>query len=78
MTEGLLLVGCGKMGGALLAGWLASSPRAVSGPIAVVEPTEAAVARWRSSPDVTLHAAAESLPGGFAPDRKSTRLNSSH
>jgi len=39
MAEGLLLVGCGKMGAALLAGWVRRRHRA--DPIVVVEPKPA-------------------------------------
>lgn len=64
--SGLLLVGCGKMGGALLAGWLArgSAPQ----PIFVVEPSANAAAMIGSQPGVTLCRAADELPPGFTPD----------
>lgn len=57
----LLLVGCGKMGGALLAGWLEQGlPEAV-----VVEPNPAAAAHLASR--VTLVPSAAEIPAGFRP-----------
>ena len=64
MAQKLVLVGCGKMGGALLAGWLdRGTPR---GDIAVVEPhgTGAIAERYR----VAAVAAADGLPPGLAPE----------
>lgn len=65
MTESLpplLLLGCGKMGGAMLAGWL---ERGLPAESVVVEPQAAATAafggRVRVVPD------AGSIPAGFAP-----------
>ena len=65
MTEQLpplLLLGCGKMGGAMLAGWL---ERGLPPESVVVEPQAAATAafagRVRIVPDVSA------VPGGFAP-----------
>ena len=62
MAEGLLLVGCGKMGAALLAGWLAagSAPK----PIIVVEPSPAPGA---VPAGVTCVASPALLPAGFRP-----------
>lgn len=58
----LLLVGCGKMGGAMLAGWLEQGlARAV-----VVEPHPAATAAFAGKVEVVPDAAA--IPAGFAPD----------
>jgi len=57
--RGILLVGCGKMGGALLAGW---SKRRLAGPFAVVEPAPVKLpreARRYSTPDA--------LPKGLQP-----------
>ncbi|MBI3451945.1 MAG: pyrroline-5-carboxylate reductase [Rhodospirillales bacterium] len=64
-ADGLLLVGCGKMGGALLAGWLtgANPPPAV----AIVEPAAAGVAAFRGRPGISIHADAAALPAGLAP-----------
>ena len=53
----ILLVGCGKMGGALLAGW---RERGVAPGYVVVEPEASAV----RAPEVSWHAA----PAGLAPD----------
>lgn len=55
----ILLVGCGKMGGAMLAGWRARG----LGPFTVVEPKPGDIA----APDITLHAAADQIAKGFAP-----------
>jgi pyrroline-5-carboxylate reductase len=64
MAEGLLLVGCGKMGAALLAGWVAAgtAPR----PIFVVEP-KPAVGAVPADSAVTCVASADALPQGFHP-----------
>ena len=60
----LLLVGCGKMGGAMLAGWL---ERKVVSRVAVVEPMEAATAGFRDRSVVSVHADLAAV-GTFAPD----------
>jgi pyrroline-5-carboxylate reductase len=64
-TRGLLLVGCGKMGGALLSGWLTSvaTPR----PIHVVEPAAASVAPFSGRGEVHPHSTLGSVPPDFAP-----------
>ncbi len=59
----LLLVGCGKMGGAMLAGWI---ERGVS-EVVVVEPFAAARLALAGKPGVTAVADAEGIPAGFAP-----------
>lgn len=59
----LLLVGCGKMGGALLDGWLA---RRSAERIAVVEPGPGAE-RFRDIPGVDIYDSAETLPEDFDP-----------
>ena len=64
-TLSLLLVGCGKMGGALLAGWI---ERRIASAIAVVEPSPEAVAPFRGRPGVTAYDDLRSLPPGLAPD----------
>jgi pyrroline-5-carboxylate reductase len=57
----LLLAGCGKMGGALLTGWVASG---LAGQVVVVEPSGAA-----SVPaGVTLVRGVEAIPEDFSPD----------
>lgn len=57
--RGILLVGCGKMGGALLAGW---KRRRLSQPIAVVEPQPV-----KLPPGVKRYAAPAALPKRYAP-----------
>ena len=61
LSRPILLVGCGKMGGALLAGW---RERSVAQQFVVVEPAMPAGA---SSPGVTVHAGPASLPQDLAP-----------
>ena len=65
-SGGLMLVGCSKMGGALLAGWLASTttPR----PIFVVEPSAEGVAAFKDKSGVICVATAGALPAGIAPE----------
>ncbi|BBK44901.1 pyrroline-5-carboxylate reductase [Allostella vacuolata] len=59
----LLLVGCGKMGGAMLDGWRA---RGLTGAgVAIVEP--AADPRFAAMDGVAVHAGAESIPDDFNP-----------
>lgn len=60
----LLLVGCGKMGGALLRGWLAGGLPAREA--IVVEPTAAALAALAASGVVAV-AAADAVPPATAP-----------
>lgn len=64
-TEGLLLVGCGKMGGAMLAGWLARGTEPKS--VVVVEPAEA-LRTPVAAKGVTAVADAASIPAAFQPD----------
>lgn len=61
----LLLIGCGKMGGAMLAGWL-EGPEAAGG-VHVVEPHPAGMGELARHPRVTVHAGAESVPDDLAP-----------
>jgi pyrroline-5-carboxylate reductase len=63
----VLLVGCGKMGGALLAGWLARGTAGPSAPVSIVEPTLPATAAFRGHPAVTILADAAELSAGFTP-----------
>ncbi len=58
----VLLVGCGRMGRALLSGWLASGS---VGAIDVVEPAAAALPEDER---LRCHAAAEALPADLVPD----------
>ncbi|HEX2116351.1 MAG TPA: pyrroline-5-carboxylate reductase [Alphaproteobacteria bacterium] len=60
----LLLVGCGKMGGAMLAGWL---DRKVVDRVVVVEPAAAATMAFKDRLGVSVHADLEAA-GTFAPD----------
>jgi pyrroline-5-carboxylate reductase len=57
--RGILLVGCGKMGGALLAGW---KKRRIVQSIAVIEPAPA-----KMPPGIKRYASPETLPKSFAP-----------
>ncbi len=65
LSPALVLVGCGKMGGALLAGWLAAG-RADSG-VAIVEPSAASTASFQGRPGISIVADAGELPAGTAP-----------
>jgi pyrroline-5-carboxylate reductase len=59
----LLLVGCGKMGGALLSGWL---ERRVAGRVTVVEPGPGAAA-FAGRPGIAVLPASAAIPGDAAP-----------
>lgn len=63
----LLLVGCGKMGGALLAGWLARGTAGAHAPVTIVEPAAAATASFRGKPGVMIVSEASDLPADAAP-----------
>ena len=68
MTDGaqpIVLVGCGKMGRALLGGWLARGVAAAQ--IAVVEPTAGAARAARAAHGVTVVSDPDGLDAGFAP-----------
>jgi pyrroline-5-carboxylate reductase len=60
----LLLVGCGKMGGAMLAGWL---DRQVTDRVIVVEPVAGAATTFKNRPGVSVVAELAAV-GAFAPD----------
>jgi pyrroline-5-carboxylate reductase len=60
----ILLVGCGKMGGAMLEGWLA---RGIVAHASVVEPGPGA-ANFARRPDVALHAEAAALARDLKPE----------
>lgn len=64
MTQNLVLVGCGKMGGALLSGWLARGTPRES--VVVVEPAGTAEIARRFS--VSAVATADALPQSAAPE----------
>jgi pyrroline-5-carboxylate reductase len=59
----LLLVGCGKMGGAMLAGWLERG----TSEVVVVEPFPPAREALAGKPGLTAVADAAAIPAGFAP-----------
>jgi pyrroline-5-carboxylate reductase len=61
----LLLVGCGKMGGALLSGWLDRGLDATG--VTVVEPNAAAVT-WAANRGVSVVSSADEVENGFSPD----------
>ncbi|MBL8698915.1 MAG: pyrroline-5-carboxylate reductase [Alphaproteobacteria bacterium] len=65
-SGGLLLVGCGKMGGALLAGWIAgpAAPR----PVVIVEPSRESVAPFAGKPGIQCYASAAEVPADWQPD----------
>lgn len=60
----LLLAGCGKMGGAMLDGWLKAG---IASSVAVIEPSGLPES-LRGNPAVVLASGADALPAGFAPD----------
>jgi pyrroline-5-carboxylate reductase len=60
LTRPLLLVGCGKMGGAMLDGWLSSG--IATGGVMVVDPMAT------ERPGVALHQDASTLPDDLAPE----------
>ena len=66
MTDRLLLVGCGKMGGALLQGWIERGMPADD--IAVVEPEAAAVGALPGTAGIHLVAEPAALAGDHRPD----------
>ena len=61
---GLILVGCGKMGTAMLRGWIANGAASC---FLVVEP-EGTPPDFASGPPVEWHRAADTLPGELVPD----------
>ena len=64
MTQELLLVGCGKMGGALLGGWLGRD--VAPGSVTVVEPFGADAVRDKHG--VAVYAKLEEIDESYAPD----------
>lgn len=61
----LLLIGCGKMGGAMLSGWLQGSE--ADGGVHVVEPHPAGMGELARHARVTVHADAATVPDGLGP-----------
>lgn len=64
LTRPLLLIGCGKMGGAMLDGWLKSGIAAAG--VHIVDPTGAQPFQGRDG--VEIHESADGLPGDFDPE----------
>ncbi len=64
LSRPLLLVGCGKMGGAMLSGWLESG--IAGGGVAVVDPLGAPAFSRRKR--VTVYETIEALPDGLDPE----------
>lgn len=64
LTRPLLLIGCGKMGGAMLAGWLESG--IAGGGVVVVDPAGAAAFAGRGG--VSIHGSMDSLPADLNPE----------
>ncbi len=62
-SPALLLIGCGKMGGALLGGWL---DRGLAPRVVVVEPGPGAAA-FAGKPGIELLASIDAVAGEFAP-----------
>lgn len=62
-----LLVGCGKMGGALLSGWLARGTAGDDAPVIIIEPASAATAAFRAKPGITVVDDAKDIAAGVAP-----------
>lgn len=62
----LLLVGCGKMGGAMLQGWLDQGTPAAT--ITVVEPHKSSAQDIQTRLSVNVISSADELKGDFAPD----------
>lgn len=62
----LLLVGCGKMGGALLEGWIAQG--VAPSDITIVEPNAEAAQGFAKRLGVTAITGADALPAAYAPE----------
>ena len=65
MAPRLLLVGCGKMGGAMLMGWL---ERGSAAETIIVEPAAGAVAAFAGTAGVRSVASADEIPPDYRPD----------
>jgi pyrroline-5-carboxylate reductase len=63
----VVLVGCGNMGGALLAGWLAAGRVGTNAAVVVVEPSEASTAPFRGNASIRIVAGATDLPSDLMP-----------
>lgn len=64
-TAPLLLIGCGKMGGAMLAGWLDGGQAAAG--VHVVEPYPEAMGALATRPEIAVHAAMDGVPSDLGP-----------
>ena len=62
----ILLVGCGKMGAAMLRGWLAKGAKPID--ICVVEPQSEAVEGLRSVSSISVLSSPEELEAGYEPN----------
>ena len=65
MTKPLFLIGCGRMGGAMLAGWLKS--RFIDDGIYVVEPNEEATRTFEGIPSLKIVRTASEIPENIVP-----------
>jgi pyrroline-5-carboxylate reductase len=65
MTASLVLAGCGKMGGAMLAGWMESG--FIDGGIYVIDPITAATDQFSDCADVKIVGSAIDIPDSFVP-----------
>lgn len=66
MTHSLLLAGCGKMGEALLSGWLERGIQASD--VFIVEPNEQTAAYLRSTYAVNTYSSPDEIPVSLSPD----------
>lgn len=67
-SASVILVGCGKMGGALLAGWLSRGTAGPDAPVIIVEPTVPATAAFRAKPGVIVVGNAGEIAADAAPN----------
>ena len=65
MAGAMILAGCGKMGGAMLDGWIESGAAAEG--VCVIEPVAEAVERFSGKPGISIHATADEVPAGLVP-----------
>lgn len=63
----VLLVGCGKMGGALLAGWLARGTAGADAPVTVIEPSAGSTGSFGTAPGVAIITDATQLAPDVTP-----------
>ena len=65
MSDSFILAGCGKMGGAMLDGWIESGY--ADGGVHVIEPFAAAVERFSAASQVTLYRSADEISEDLKP-----------